>query len=650
MSGIAGLWNLDGAPVDRAVLSAMSRTLRHRGPDGEHSATVGTAGFAVQHSWIRAEEIGEKQPLIGVQRGTMIAFDGRLDNRDALLDALELDRTISDGRIVLAAYDAWGDHCAGRLLGDFAFAVFDERQRRLLLVRDAIGIRPLYYRHGPRLLAFASEIKAILAHPDVAVRPDEDGIADLMMLGTRPLDRQDVTCFAGISALPPAHAAIVTPDRMTVRRYWDFDTARALRLTFDETVEAFREYFFTAVKRRLRSLRPVAISVSGGLDSSSIFCTADRLVRAGAAPCPSIRGISYLGAEGTAADERRFIEAIERHTGSPIEQFPIHPHAVMHSTARDQVHAIEVPFLDTMWGLTCELHRRTTGAGSRVLLLGLWGDQVLFSPAYLADLASRFRWTGIRRHTREYLRHFGPQETRVLTRRIAFDFVRQFVPRPLVGPMKRARLAVAGRRRRKPWFSDEFLARALRFEAQPATIGAGFHSAYARAIYLETRSKYHVHCMEWNNKSAARNGVEVAFPCLDRDLLELLMAVPGEIQNRGGVPRAQLREAMNGILPDVVRNRAGKGDFTAVANSAVAKAAPLITTGLTPTSLAVRFGYLDPERLPAEVARVTEYLEGPDCVNSWDIADLLGLELWFQVFCAGLSGSARHAEEEARPA
>ena len=648
MSGITGLWNLDDAPVERSVLSAMSGALRHRGPDGAHCGVAGTAAFAVQHTWIRAEEVGERQPLTGARSGAMIAFDGRLDNREDLLKALRLDTEASDARVALAAYDAWGEECPARLLGDFAFAVFDTRHRRLMLARDAIGIRPLYYFRGPRLFAFASEIKGIVAHPDVAVRPEEDGIADLMMLGTRPLDRQDVTCFAGISSLVPAHVAIVTPDRITVRRYWDFDTRRAMRLSFDEAIDAFRERFSTAVKRRLRSARPVAVSVSGGLDSSSIFCAADRLVRTGEAPCPSIRGISYIGAEGSAADERRFIEAIEQHTGTAIDQFPINAHASVRSHARDQVRAIEVPFLDTMWGLTSELHRRTTATGGRVLLLGLWGDQVFFSTAYLADLASRLRWREIRRHTREYVRHFGPEETRVLTRRIAFDFVRQFVPRPLVGPLKRARLAVCGRRRRKPWFSDEFLTRALRFEGEPATIGDGFHSAYARAIYLETRSKYHVHCMEWNNKSAARNGVEVAFPCLDRDLLELLMAVPGEIQNRGGIPRAQLREAMSGVLPDLIRHRAGKGDFTAVANSAVAKAAPLLTEGLTAESLAVRAGYLDPARLPAEVSRVSDQLEGPNCANSWDIADLLGLELWFQVFCPGLSGSVRHAEQEAR--
>lgn len=650
MSGIAGLWNLDGAPVDNAVLSAMSRTLRHRGPDGENSRVAGALGLAVQHMWVTTEETGELQPLVSPRTGAMIALDGRMDNRDELLNALRLSAQTTDAALALAAYDEWGDEFAARLNGDFALAIFDHAKRRLLLARDVIGIRPLYYYRSDRLFVFASEIKAVIAHPDVPVQPEEDGIADLMMLGTRPLDRQDVTCFAGISALVPAHIAVVAPERTIVRRYWDFDTGRALHLSFDDLIEAFRERFSTAVRRRLRSARPVSVSISGGLDSSSIFCQAHALIRAHQTACPAVTGISYTGSEGSAADERQFVTAVERHCGVTIDQFPIETNPGVSASARDQVHAIEVPYLDTMWGLACELHRRVTARGSRVLLLGLWGDQVLFSPAYLADLAWRLDWTEIQRHTREYVRYFGRDEARVMTRRIAHDLVRQFVPQPLVGPLKRARLAVFGRRRQKPWFSDAFLERALRFEGQPATIGSGFHSAHARAIYLEVRSKYHVQCMAWNNKSAALHGIEVALPYLDRDLLELLMAVPGQIQSRGGVPRAQLREAMRGVLPELVRTRTGKGDFTAVANSAVARSAPVLTAGLTSDSLAVRYGYLDAARLDAEVARLTEYLEGPNCVKSWDIADLLGLDLWFQVFCPSESRSGTYDHKRSRSA
>ena len=127
-----------------------------------------------------------------------------------------------------------------------------------------------------------AEIKGLLAHPDVPLRPDDGGLADFLMLGARPMDRQDVTCFAGISALVPAHVAIVTPTGATTHRYWDFDTGRALRLgSFDEYAEAFREHFAEAVRRRTRSRSGVAVSVSGGLDSSSVFCQAEQLRRAG---------------------------------------------------------------------------------------------------------------------------------------------------------------------------------------------------------------------------------------------------------------------------------------------------------------------------------------------------------------------------------
>jgi asparagine synthase (glutamine-hydrolysing) len=229
MSGLAGLRNLDGAPVDGAVLAAMSRTLRHRGPDGEGCRRAGAVAFACQHLWVTPEEQGELQPLSG-RRGAMLAMDGRLDNRDELLGALELPGTTSDAACALAAYEKWEDDFATRLNGDFALAIFDEPRQQLLLARDSIGIRPLYYFHDDRLFAFASEIKALLIHPGIETRADEEGLADFMLVGSRPVDRYDATCFAGVSALPPAHLAIVTRARKLMRRYWDFDTGRRLKL------------------------------------------------------------------------------------------------------------------------------------------------------------------------------------------------------------------------------------------------------------------------------------------------------------------------------------------------------------------------------------------------------------------------------------
>src|SRR5260221_484061 len=156
MSGIVGLWNLDGRPVDEAVLARMSATLAHRGPDGEGRRLCGPAGLACQHVWVTSEEVGEVQPLVG-RTGAALVMDGRLDNREELLPALDLPRSSSDAACALSAYETWGERFAERLNGDFALAVYDERAQRLLLVRDAIGIRPVYYFRSGRMFAFASE-------------------------------------------------------------------------------------------------------------------------------------------------------------------------------------------------------------------------------------------------------------------------------------------------------------------------------------------------------------------------------------------------------------------------------------------------------------------------------------------------------------
>jgi hypothetical protein len=184
-------------------------------------------------------------------------------------------------------------------------------------------------------------------------------------------------------------------------------------------------------------------------------------------------------------------------------------------------------------------------------------------------------------------------------------------------------------------YSTEFLRRALRFASRPAQIGNGFHSVQARSIYFQARSKYHVHCLEWNNKIGASRSIDVALPFLDRDLVALLMAIPGEIQNWKGVPRALLREALRGVLPEAIRQRNWKADFSDVVNTGAAADASIVSQALSSNALAVRLGYLDPERLAPEVARLSAGLGGPDCVASWTLADLFGLEVWLQVFFGG---------------
>jgi asparagine synthase (glutamine-hydrolysing) len=630
MSGIAGIWNRDGRPASGDVLASMTSRLRARGVDGEAHRIDGAAGFACQHLWVCAEDHGVLQPLVG-SSGAMIVIDGRIDNREELVSALT-PHGDSDAALALAAYERWGDRAADYLAGDFALAVFDPRERRLILARDAIGIRPLYYFQNSRLMAFGSEIKALLAHPDIPAEPDEEGVADFMLIGSRPLDRQDLTCFRNISSVVPAHVVVVTPERVTRRRYWDFDTTRRLHLgSFGEYVDAFRERFVRSVKRRTRSRYPVAMSVSGGLDSSSVFCQAETLRRAGVMAAPAILPISYVS-DRSDSDEQRFLRAIETRYGIMCDRFPIEPLTGLVRGVEDLVGAIEAPLLDYMWGITQELHTRAAASGARSMLSGHWGDQMLFSSAYLVDLFRRGAWRTILRHTREYERYFGTREARVRRRAFVHDVIRHHVPRAVAPALKWLSLRVLDRRHPKPWFTSAFLHRALRRRYRLATFDRPFHSAHARAVYVEARSKYHVQCMEWNAKVGAMHGLDVAFPFLDRDLIGFLMAIPGEVHARDGVPRVLLREAMRGVLPESIRSRTWKADFSPFVNLGLREDAAAILRTLTPDCLGVRFGYLDAERLMPSLTTLAAGLNADDCADSWDLGDTYGLEMWLQVF------------------
>ena len=294
MSGIVGMWNLDGKPVEPELLARMSATLAHRGLDGEAMWIEGPVGLACQLFRVTPESEKETQPLVD-SRGIVLVFDGRLDNREELLaslkDSYQVSSSSPDPAFVLAAYEAFGDRLPERLAGDFSLGLFDPNRQQLLLARDAIGIRPLYYCRTRDAILFASEIKALLAHPEVSTRPNDNVLAQYFI--GRQQETRGMTFFEGVWSLLPAHTVVCTPQGFVTRRYWDFDASKPIRLgSFAEYADAFREHFERAVRRRLRTMYPVAVSLSGGLDSSSVFCLAETIGRESQGYYPPILGVS----------------------------------------------------------------------------------------------------------------------------------------------------------------------------------------------------------------------------------------------------------------------------------------------------------------------------------------------------------------------
>ena len=218
MSGIAGVYYLDGRTVDSADLERMVDILAHRGPDGAAVWCEGSAGLGHRMLHTTPESLHEELPLVSAYGDLALTADARIDNRGELLSALRIDRPheeVCDSELIIEAYKKWGERCPERLLGDFAFAIWDGRNRRLFCARDHMGVKPFYYYRSYRLFAFASEIKALLCLPDVPHKLNEVQIADYLL--DNYYEDKAVTFYEGILRLPPAHVTSVSHGHSSTR-------------------------------------------------------------------------------------------------------------------------------------------------------------------------------------------------------------------------------------------------------------------------------------------------------------------------------------------------------------------------------------------------------------------------------------------------
>lgn len=281
MSAIFGLIHLDGRPVSPEPLDAMRRSMAHWGPDGGGLWCEGDAGLGQLLLYNTPESLHESQPLVGAGGDLVMVAGARLDNRPELCDLLAIPHperpSTPDGRLILLAYEQWGEECVSRLLGDWAFAVWSRGQRRLFLARDQLGHTAFYYFRGPREFVFASSIKGILSLPSVPRRPSDPCLAEYLTLVSLGCDS---TLHDGIMRLWPGNCLTVAPPQVTKRQYYQLENAPAVRLASNQAyVERFLELYEQAVRRRLRSHRPVGATLSAGLDSASVTALAAREFR-----------------------------------------------------------------------------------------------------------------------------------------------------------------------------------------------------------------------------------------------------------------------------------------------------------------------------------------------------------------------------------
>jgi asparagine synthase (glutamine-hydrolysing) len=370
--------------------------------------------------------------------------------------------------------------------------------------------------------------------------------------------------------------------------------------------------------------------VSGGLDSSSIFCLAETLKRKDPQLFPDIFGFSYIFKDGTPLDEKSFLSDIERDYSLSIKRIPAGPQGIIDGN-REEVWYVESPFLNCLRNYTEPLHKEVKQSGAKLLLCGDMGDQMLFSQAYLLDLFNRLAWGKVWTHLREFGKWNIDVDANSFRRFFFRDLLKSYVPSTILPFLRKIRRTLNRNQVNFPVYKRTFRELSYRYTCKNCD-GTRFATAHAKSLYNDIRSRYKIFSWEWLNKLASIYGIEYVYPYLDQDLVAYLMAIPGEMQTWKGVPKAILREAMRGVLPTQILERRWKADGTDLLNERVAHDFPRIVESLQTGGMAVRSRYVDEKILNGELTHLSDKIRGSNCLVSWALCDLLGLEIWLQVF------------------
>jgi asparagine synthase (glutamine-hydrolysing) len=558
VSGLVGVVTFEGSPVDPALTEAMAATAAHRALDGTMSWAGEGAAFVFQRRQVLAAGADERG-LARADGGLVCVADARLDNREELMAALDLagPETPSDAEVLLAAYARWGTACAARCIGDFAFVVWDARRRALFAARDPMAMRSLAYHVRPgRLVALATEVKQLLAHPEVPVRLHEQAVlGDLLGSFGRPA----WSFYEGIANLPPGHLLMVDRDGYRTDRFWSPDpTFRIWMEDSSAYADQLRDRFADAVAARLRTRTAPGILLSGGVDSGSVAATAGWLRQAGATDAPPMHAFSWAFDDLPQCDERGVSRLIATHYGMEQTDIPADDAGPLagypeHGPDRDD------PFLGAFQPLIEHSLAEARSARIGVLLGGDRGDLVIGDTgwSHLRLLLTR-RWRDFLEELGEHHRATEDGWPRIVHRQLMAPIGRRVRRRSPRGWIAWARRRVAGSAQAQP---PEWLRRLPTTDERiddPVERPEGFGAARAMR-YDMIFTQLHIRGMAWSERTYARYGLSFADPFSDRRLVDFALAVPQAAINRpGDQTKPLMRAAMRGVMPEEARRRVDK--------------------------------------------------------------------------------------------
>lgn len=566
MSGIVGCFYRDQRPVTSEEVKGMLDPIQHRGPDGTQIWIENNMGLGHAMLWTTPESLTEQLPYTHRHLPITITADARLDNRSELIEQLDLSdhppQTLSDSQLILEAYLCWQDRCPDYLLGDFTFILWDRSRQRVFAARDPMGGKPLYYYCTPQVAVLASEIQALLAHPQVPCQFNDNRIAGMWLLGSSGLqpilNEQSWTLFQDISPLPGGHQLVITPDQIHLDPYWQLDPERELKLGSDqEYAEAFRDLFQQAVRCRLRSAFPVGVVVSGGLDSSAVACCARDLLTDGSSDL-SLIAATYPHlppAEQRWLDERPYLQSLADQPGFDLHTFAADRFSPLRDPDSHQIywHPDEWFHAPNLY-LFRHAYHWANQRQIRVMLDGLDGDVVVSHGIYLLqELAQAGRW----RQLWDQRRVAGIHQAHPWRFLWSYVWALQVKPKLWRGPLRQ--LEHFGSSSPAPLLSPALADRTgiedyRRAQAQHRQLFQSVRGMH----YLNLTSDLIPSSLQSVERLGATWGCEPRHPFFDRRLVEFCLSLPTEQKIDHGWTRIVLRRAMAGILPPQIQWRITK--------------------------------------------------------------------------------------------
>ncbi len=562
MCGIIGSFSQKSFSGNDERLQAALHALHHRGPDDQGLETFSIAGgqLSLGHTRLSIIDLspGGHQPMHSPDERYTLVFNGEIYNYRELRQGLKAlghsFHTDSDTEVLLAAWVQWREGAIPRLTGMFAFAIFDRVAETLALVRDAFGIKPLFYALTVDGLFFASEMPALLSLRDEAPRLNAQRAYDYLIHQVQ--DSGFETFVQGVHHVPPAHwVRMDLRDLMQSKaeRWWNPPIAETSQLSFSQAAEQLRELFLDSVRLHLRSDVPLGVALSGGVDSSAIACCMRYLE-----PDMDLHTFSYIGEQGSQSEELWIDLVNDRITAVPHKVY-IKPQD-LERDLDDLILTQGEPFGGTAMYAQWRIFQCAREAGITVVLEGQGGDEVLGGySGYPGQLMLSYLETGAITNMRKFSRHFhdwdgreGLNPWRALIGQLMPDMAFNLGNRLL------------GRSPIPDWLNQQGLVN-MQIDSRPVRAKKQFANRGRRLpeILLQSLTVQGLpHLLRYGDRNAMRFSIENRVPFLTLPIAEFMLSRPeNNLVSVGGQTKVLFREAMRGIVPEEILSRRDKVGF-----------------------------------------------------------------------------------------